>query len=92
MPVAPGHERLACFPLDMPATFSGVAMFTREIATEAGVAAAKLAPPAAVVTASASGYTLQDWVGIATLIYLALQAAYLAWKWWRESRIPRRVA
>ncbi len=67
-------------------------MLTREITTEAGVAAAKLAPPAAVVTATASGYTLQDWVGIATLVYLALQAAYLAWKWWREWRVPRAAA
>lgn len=67
-------------------------MFTREITTEAGVAAAKLAPPAAVVTAAANGYTLQDWVGIATLAYIVLQAAYLAWKWWRELRVPRAAA
>lgn len=59
-------------------------MVTKEIAVEVGVAAGKLAPPAAVVTAAASGYTLQDWTYIGTLAFLVLQAAYLTWKWVRE--------
>ncbi|KAF1005459.1 MAG: hypothetical protein GAK28_03211 [Luteibacter sp.] len=67
-------------------------MLTKEIATEIGVAAGKLAPPAAVVTAAASGYTLQDWVSIATLAYLGLQALYLAWKFHRERRASRTPA
>lgn len=36
----------------------------------------------------AAGYalTLNDWVGIATIGYVLLQAAYLVWKWRREAR------
>lgn len=67
-------------------------MFTKEIATEVGVAAGKLTPPAVVVAAQSSGYTLQDWVSIATLAYLAMQALYLVWKVRRESRDPKAVA
>lgn len=64
-------------------------IITKEIASEAGAAVAKLTPPAAVVTAAASGYTLQDWTYIGTLAFLLLQAAYLAWKWVREWRSPK---
>ncbi len=64
-------------------------MITKEIASEAGTAIAKMTPPAVVVTAQASGYTLQDWVSIATLAYLGLQALYLTWKFHRERRASR---
>lgn len=43
---------------------------------------AKSAP--AVAGAAASGLTLNDWIAIATGIYIAIQAMYLLRKWWRE--------
>jgi uncharacterized membrane protein len=50
----------------------------REIAT----AAAKVAPPVAVsASAAVSGWTLNEWVLIITLIYLLLQIGALFWKW-----------
>lgn len=54
--------------------------------SEFEAAAAKLTPPAAVVAASAAGWSLQDWMYIATIGYIVLQAAYLVWKWRRERR------
>jgi hypothetical protein len=53
----------------------------QEIAQETAKSA-----PAVVVTAWAwmSGLTLTDLVALATLAYIALQAGYLIWKWWRE--------
>ena len=30
--------------------------------------------------------TLNEWVAIATLAYIGLQAAFLLWKWWREAK------
>lgn len=38
----------------------------------------------AVAGAIASSMTLNDWIMIGTGIYIALQAAYLLRKWWRE--------
>lgn len=38
----------------------------------------------AVVGAVASAVTLNQLVAFATLVYIVLQAAYLARKWWRE--------
>ena len=67
-------------------------MFTKEIATEIGGAAGRIAPPAAVAVTTASGYTLQDWVYIGTLALLALQGAYLLWKWRRDWRAPKAIA
>lgn len=47
----------------------------------------KSAPPVIVAgSAWLFGLTLNDWVAIATLAYLALQASYLAWKWWKERK------
>lgn len=66
-------------------------IFTRDVATEAASAAAKLAPPAAVATASASGLSLQEWVYVVTIAYVVLQSLHLGWKWFREwmaSRAP----
>jgi 4-hydroxybenzoate polyprenyltransferase len=40
----------------------------------------------AVVGAVASAFTLNQLVALATLVYIALQAAYLARKWWREEQ------
>jgi hypothetical protein len=45
---------------------------------EITVAAAKAAPPVAVTSAQVLfGLTLNEWVSIATLIYIALQAFFL---------------
>jgi hypothetical protein len=46
---------------------------------------AKSAPP--VIVAGAAwlfGLTLNDWVAVGTLLYLALQGGFLIWKWVKE--------
>ena len=40
----------------------------------------KATPPLA-----ATGLTLNEWVAIATFIYIGIQAAYLIWKWYKEA-------
>lgn len=45
--------------------------------------AAKAAPPISVATASLVGMTLHDWVLVATLVYVVLQAGFLLYRWWR---------
>jgi hypothetical protein len=46
---------------------------------------AKSAPPVVVAgTAWLFGLTLNDWVAIGTLAYLALQGGFLIWRWFRE--------
>jgi hypothetical protein len=58
----------------------------QQVISDAGSEAAKASPPLAVVGASAmTGMTLQDWVFIATLAYIALQAGWLLWKWWKAA-------
>ena len=52
---------------------------------EAGAEAVKSAPPIAVLGVTANGLTLEDWVFIATLVYLALQTGWLLWRWWRAA-------
>jgi len=52
--------------------------------------AAKSAPPAAVtVVATASGISLNNFIGVATLFYIVLQAGYLVWKWRRDIKRER---
>lgn len=52
-----------------------------EIITEA----AKAAPPVTVTaTAIAAGWSLNNIIGVATLVYIVLQAGYLIWKWRRD--------
>ncbi len=47
----------------------------------------KAAPPVAVTAVAwMQGLTLTDFVALATLGYIGLQAGYLVWKWWREAR------
>ena len=61
--------------------------------TEEKLAVAKTAP--AILGATLYGLTLQDWVAIATLVYVVLQAGLLMPKYWklfldwRRSRIGR---
>lgn len=49
----------------------------------------KATPPITVsVVAFTQGLTISDAVGYATLAYIAMQAAYLIWRWIREARKP----
>lgn len=57
---------------------------SNESRVQAAIEAAKAAP--AVAGATAASLTLNHWVGIATCAYIAIQAAYLLRKWWREER------
>lgn len=60
---------------------------------EIGAEAAKASPPVAVLAVTAQGMTLQEWVYVATLGYILLQAAWLVWRWWKAARtkgwVPR---
>lgn len=47
-------------------------MITHEI----GAAGLKASPPVA-----AAVFTMNEWVAIATVLYILLQGAYLLWKW-----------
>ncbi|PZQ62617.1 MAG: hypothetical protein DI570_09945 [Phenylobacterium zucineum] len=58
--------------------------FTAQVTQDTGMAGLKLSPPITVYA-----LTLNEWVAVATLLYLALQAGYLAWKWQREWRRVR---
>lgn len=64
----------------------GADTFVGKVTHDAAVAAAKLSPPAAAMM---FGLTLNEWVAVATIVYIILQAAYLAWRWtneWRKRR------
>lgn len=52
------------------------------------VGAGKLAPPAVVTSVASAGYSLQDWVLIATLIYTVLQTAVLLYKFYHNRKKP----
>jgi hypothetical protein len=41
--------------------------------------------------AAIDAITLNEWVAIATLAYIALQVGYLGWKWYREYRAANKV-
>lgn len=59
---------------------------TETVVTEA----AKSAPPIAVSLASFLGnLSLNNIIGVATLVYIVLQAAHLVWKWRRDIRKER---
>jgi hypothetical protein len=49
-------------------------------------AAGKAAPPVAYVGVTLVGISLPDWVAIATLAYIGLQAAHLVWRWLRQAK------
>lgn len=52
--------------------------------TEVTVEALKGTP--AVAGAFAAALTLNQWIAIATGVYIVIQAAYLLRKWWREEK------
>lgn len=47
--------------------------------------AAKASFPVGVSLATLGGLSLHDLVMLATLGYIALQAGYLVWKWYRQA-------
>ena len=50
----------------------------------------KSAPPIAITVASTiGGLSLNEWMAIATITYIALQTGYLIWKWVKEYRIGK---
>lgn len=50
----------------------------------------KATPPITVsVVAFTQGLTINEAVAYATLAYIAMQAAYLLWKWWREYKASK---
>jgi hypothetical protein len=57
-----------------------------ELASEA----AKASVPVGVSLASLGGMTLHDWVMLATLGYIVLQAAFLVYKWIRLAARSRK--
>ena len=50
--------------------------------------ATKSAPPVIVTAAVAEGFTVNEWLAVATIIYIVMQACYLGWKWYKEWRKP----
>ena len=57
-----------------------------EVGGDALSAVVRSAPPATATVAVLSGNSLETWVAIGTLVYLACNVAYLVWKWRREAR------
>lgn len=60
-----------------------------DIASEA----IKAAPPVAITTAvTVGGLTLNEWVAIATLLYIVLQSGWLVWKWFHAIKDKKNEA
>ena len=49
-------------------------------------AAIEAAPPVTYAALRLFGMPLPDWVALATLVYILLQAAHLIWRWRRQAR------
>jgi len=45
---------------------------------------ARAIPPVTVVAATVTGWTLNDWVLVLTVVYLVLQIGRLIYLWFRE--------
>ncbi|PHV09828.1 hypothetical protein [Chitinimonas sp. BJB300] len=58
--------------------------FARDAATEL----ARAAPPISVGAYTLAGFTLNEWVTIATFFYVVAQLAFLIYRW---RRIPKKV-
>jgi hypothetical protein len=54
---------------------------SQQVLRDVGGAVVKAAPPIAVWS-----FTLNDWLAVASMFYVALQAAYLLWKWNADAR------
>lgn len=63
---------------------------TPEHKVDVAAEAAKASPAVAVAAAtSVFGFSLNEWVAIATLIYIILQAGWLVWKWYHAATDKR---
>lgn len=58
--------------------------------SEVAAEVAKASVPVGVSLASLGGMTLHDWVMLATLGYIVLQAAFLVYKWMRLAARGRK--
>lgn len=57
-----------------------------------GAMAAKAAPGVAVMGAGWTGYTIEQWVGILTVVYLLLMISNHVWRYWiRPYVVPRNA-
>jgi len=66
---------------------------TPEQKSDVIVEAAKAAPPVVITTAvTAGGLTLNEWVAIATLLYIVLQSGWLVWKWFHAIKDKKNEA
>lgn len=62
-------------------------MMTHEQKVDVVQEAAKSAPPVAVTAASTlMGFSLHEWMLIATIIYIVIQTCWLFYKWHRASK------
>lgn len=58
-----------------------------QLAHDIGIAILKVSPPTIVAVATTAGRVDPQWfVIIPTAIYVAVQTAYLLWRWRREAR------
>lgn len=67
-------------------------MLNRHAAESGGdymTALGKVSPPLAVSAGAIAGFSLQDWVLIATLVYTVLQTAFLVYKFVRDRLAER---
>jgi len=48
--------------------------------------AVQAVPSSGVLVATLLGLSLPDWAAISAIAFVVLQAAYLIWKWLRESK------
>lgn len=62
-------------------------MMTHEQKLDVIQEATKAAPPVAVTAVGTlTGFTLHDWLLVATLVYVIVQIAWLVYKWRRASK------
>lgn len=62
-------------------------MMTHEQKLDVAQEAVKSAPPVAVTAISGLlGFSLHDWVLVATLVYVVFQIAWLVYKWQRARK------
>lgn len=59
---------------------------TNNLIQDLSTAGLKVSPPITVYA-----LTLNEWVAVATILYLILQAGYLIWKWRTERRRARAI-
>ena len=59
---------------------------------------AKVAPPASVIGATWLGFSVPEWIQIATLVYVILLVTHKlfemvrdGWKWWKDEHPDKKV-